>query len=156
MKRLMKSSGAAVCLALAVAMLWSRPMPAHHSFAHFDMARTVAVTGKVTKWVWANPHSWVYMDVTRADGTVQSWAFECSSPNMMIRWGWRYADIKIGDTLTIDTHPARDGSSQGSVYAVFLPDGRVLADPMGRRVSGDELAQGPPSLPTKPTGEPYR
>lgn len=143
------------CL-LALAMLGSGPTQAHHSFAHFDMNRTIAVTGTVSKWVWANPHSWVYLEVMRADGTAQSWAFECSSPNMMIRWGWRYADIRIGDKLTIDTHPARDGSPQGSVFAVYLADGRVLADPMGRRVSGDDLAKGPPPVPSKPTGEPYR
>jgi hypothetical protein len=143
-------------LLLSVAALWSGAPLAHHSFAHFDMKRTIAVTGKVTKWVWANPHAWIYMDVTKADGSTESWAFECSSPNMMIRWGWNYSDIKIGDTLTIDSHPARDGSYQGSVYAVFLGNGRVLADPMGRRVTGDDLAKGPPSLPTKPTGEPYR
>lgn len=143
-------------LLLSVAALWSSAPLAHHSFAHFDMQRTIAVTGKVTKWVWANPHAWIYMDVTKADGSTESWAFECSSPNMMIRWGWHYSDIKVGDTLIVDSHPARDGSHQGSVYAVFLGDGRVLADPMGRRVTGDDLAKGPPSLPTKPTGEPYR
>jgi Family of unknown function (DUF6152) len=156
MKSLKKGLLRVVPCLLMLAVLWSGQVSAHHSFAHFDMARTVAITGKVTKWVWVNPHSWVYMDVTRADGTTLTWAFECSSPNMMIRWGWRYADIRIGDTLTIDTHPARDGSPQGSVFAVYLADGRVLADPMGRRVSGDELAKGPPAVPSKPTGEPYR
>lgn len=143
-------------LLILTAVFWSGTPVAHHSFAHFDMQRTIAITGTVTKWVWANPHSWIYMDMLKEDGSTESWAFECSSPNMMIRWGWHYSDIKVGDKLTVDSHPARDGSHQGSVYAVFLKDGRVLADPMGRRVSGDDLAKGPPSLPTKPTGEPYR
>ena len=145
-----------VLIVSAFGMFWTGMSSAHHSFAHFDMNRTIAVTGKVSKWVWANPHAWIYMDVRKADGSTESWAFECSSPNMMIRWGWHYSDIKEGDSLTIDAHPARDGSRQASVYAVFLSDGRVRADPMGRRVTGDDLAKGPPSLPTAPTGEPYR
>jgi hypothetical protein len=140
----------------ALAALWLSVSSAHHSFAAFDMKKTVAISGTVTKWIWANPHSWIYMSVSKADGTTEAWAFECSSPNMMVRWGWNHSDIKIGDKLTVDTHPARDGSKHGSVYAVFLSNGRVVADPMGRLVGGDDLAKGPPSLPSKPTGEPYR
>ena len=129
---------------------------AHHSFALFDRTQLTTLSGTVREWKWANPHTWLTVTVRKADGTDEDWALVGSSPNMMIRWGWRYADIKIGDKLTIDTHPARDGSPQGSVFAVYLADGRVLADPMGRRVSGDDLAKGPPPVPSKPTGEPYR
>lgn len=129
---------------------------AHHSFATFDMRKTIAISGTVTKWVWANPHSWIYMNVPKPDGSTEPWAFECSSPNMMIRWGWHFSDIKVGDKLTIDMHPSRDGSRAGSVFAVYLANGHVLADPMGRQVTGDDLAKGAPGLPAKPTGVPYR
>jgi len=128
---------------------------AHHSFAAFDMTKTLAISGTVTKWVWANPHSWLYVAVAKTDGTHEEWAFECSSPNMMIRWGWHYSDIKVGDKITIDAHPSRDGGHRASVYAVYFANGRVVADPMGRHVTGDDLANGAPSLPTKPTGIAY-
>ena len=143
------------CLGVA-SIISGGPSVAHHSFATFDVTKTVAITGTVTKWVWANPHSWVYMAVAKADGTHEDWAFECSSPNMMIRWGWHYKDIKVGDKITIDVHPSRDGGHWGSVYAVYLASGRVVADPMGRRVTGDDLAKGAPQVPDKPTGTPYR
>jgi Family of unknown function (DUF6152) len=142
--------------ALIMACLWSSVSSAHHSFATFDMAKTLSVTGTVKEWVWANPHSWIYLMVPKADGTQEEWAFECSSPNMMSRWGWKYSDIKVGDKLIIDTHPARDGKFHGSVYAVFLPSGKTLVEPMGELVTGDQLAEGPPTTPTKPTGIPYR
>lgn len=129
---------------------------AHHSFAVFDMQKTVAISGTVKEFVWANPHAWIYVIAPKADGSLEEWALECSSPNMMIRWGWNRSDIKAGDKITIDMHPSRDGRHVGSVYAVFLSTGRVLADPMGRRVTGDDLAQGPPTLPEKPTGTPFR
>jgi len=49
------------------------------------------------------------MDVARADGNVEKWSFECSSPNMMIRWGWNADDIQRGDKITVDAHPAVNG-----------------------------------------------
>ena len=132
------------------------PAGAHHSFAMFDMGKTLAVTGTVKEWVWANPHSWLYVVVSKADGSTETWSFEAASPNMMIRWGWNADDIKVGEKVTVDTHPARNGQHAGSVYAVYLANGKVLADPMGRQVNGRQLAEGPPLLSKSPVGEPYR
>jgi hypothetical protein len=131
------------------------PASAHHSFGRFDMQKTVAITGTVKEFVWANPHSWLYVIVPKKNGGSEEWAFECSSPNMMIRWGWHAADIKPGDRITIDTHPARDGQLLGATFAVYLPNGKVLADPMGRTVRSEAFAEAPPAVPSKPTGVPY-
>jgi hypothetical protein len=142
---------------LAAAM-WASAASAHHSFALFDMSKLVTISGTVTEWQWANPHSWLYMAVRKADGTTERWAFECSSPNMMIRWGWNKNDIHVGDKITVDGHVARDGKTVASVQTLFLANGKILADPMGqaRNVSGDELASGPESVPDKPRGEVYK
>jgi len=132
---------------------------AHHSFAMFDNSKLMAIHGTVTKWVWANPHSWLYMDVVRADGSVEKWGFECSSPNMMIRWGWNADDIQRGDKITVDAHPAVNGQHIASAQTLFLPGGKVLSDPMGQqtRVTGDELATGPGTKqPREPRGEEYK
>ena len=49
------------------------PSAAHHSFAaEYDADRPVTLTGSVTKMAWINPHSWIYIDVKKADGTVES------------------------------------------------------------------------------------
>lgn len=143
---------------LWAAVMWATAVQSHHSFALFDTGKLVAISGTVTRWDWINPHSWLYMDVTKADGTTERWAFECSSPNMMIRWGWNAKDVRIGDKVTVDAHVARNGTHVASVKTLFLPGGKVLADPMGqgRYVSGDELATGPDSVPTKPHGEVYQ
>jgi len=97
------------------------PASAHHSFGRFDMQKTLAITGTVKEFVWANPHSWLYLTVAKKNGDTEVWAFECSSPNMMIRWGWHAADLKPGDKITIDTHPARDGQLLGATFAIYLP-----------------------------------
>jgi len=142
---------------LAAAM-WANSANAHHSFAVFNMEKLVTISGTVVDWKWVNPHSWVYVEVVKADGTTERWALECSSPNMMIRWGWNANDIHVGDKITVDSHLAHDGKHVASAQTLFLADGKVLADPMGqaRLVTGDELAAGPGSVPKTPQGEAYR
>jgi hypothetical protein len=127
---------------------------AHHSFALFDRSKLITLTGTVREWTWANPHTWLKVVVRKADGTDEEWALVGSSPNMMIRWGWNAADIKVGDKVMVDIHRARDGRPIGELHTVFLPGGKVEADPGGQ--TGEALAGGPTHLPTKPQGEAYK
>lgn len=153
----LKALGRYVGALWAVAMC-ATAVHAHHSFAMFNTEKLITISGTVTEWEWVNPHSWLYLEVVKADGTKERWAFECSSPNMMIRWGWNIKDIRIGDKVTVDSFVARNGKHVAALKTLFLPGGKSLADPMGqgRFVSGDELAAGPGSVPTKPLGEVYR
>jgi hypothetical protein len=138
----------------AAAALFSMTVLAHHSFALYDQAKLTALSGTVHDWAWANPHCWLVIDLTKADGKTEQWALAGSSPNMMSRWGWNAADIKVGDKIQVDAHPAKDGSHFAQLRTVFLANGKVLVDPAGQ--SGEALATGPTSVPTKPQGVPYR
>ena len=143
------------CLIILIAAIGcSSAAYAHHSFALFDRSKLTTLSGTVREWKWANPHSWLTVVVRRADGTDEQWALVGSSPNMMSRWGWNAADIKVGDKVLVDIHPARDGKTIGELHTVFLTGGKVLADPGGQ--TGEALAGGPSDLPTKPQGEPYK
>lgn len=127
---------------------------AHHSFAIFDRAKLTTLSGTVREWKWVNPHTWLTVVVRKADGTDEEWALVGSSPNMMSRWGWNAADIKVGDKVIVDIHPARDGRTIGQIQTVFLSDGKILGDPGGQ--TGENLAGGPTNMPTKPQGESYK
>lgn len=155
--RVERMANGAACL-VATVVCASGVAHAHHSFARFDMQKLVTFHGTVREWRWANPHSWLYLEVSKLDGSVERWGFECSSPNMMIRWGWNMSDVKVGDKITLDAHPARDGQHIGAPQELFLASGKVVADPMGQKqlVSGDELAEGPGELPKTPQGIEYR
>jgi hypothetical protein len=141
-------------VAVIAAFCCSSVAYAHHSFALFDRDKLTTLNGTVRDWKWANPHTWLTVVVRKANGTDEEWALVGSSPNMMSRWGWNAADIKAGDKVLVDIHPARDGRAIGQLQTVFLSGGKVLADPAGQ--AGEALAGGPANLPTKPQGELYK
>ena len=100
---------------------------AHHSFsAIFDAAKPVTLTGTVTRIEWMNPHTWIYLDVKKDDGSVEAWSFELGSPNRLMRYGWNQDSLPTGATVTIMGSRARDGSLKAAVDTVSLPDGKRL------------------------------
>jgi len=110
--------------ALLVSAL-AAPALAHHSFAMFDAAKTITVTGTVKELEWTNPHSWLRVIVMdQATGRPMQWAFELGPPARQIQRGWKPDSLKPGDTVTLDMHPLRDGSRGGQLLSAVLPDGR--------------------------------
>ena len=107
-------------------LLAAAPARAHHSFAVYDHTRTVTVKGTVTKFQWTNPHAFIELDVTGADGGVKHFSIECTSINMMQRLGWRSNMIKAGDLVKVTMAPLLNGEPGGLLLEVILPDGRKL------------------------------
>ena len=127
-------SGAFLLLSFALA----RPASAHHSVqAQFDIHKTFTVSGTVAKVEWINPHSYLTINVTGADGKVQKWAFELGGPGALRRAGMSREDrggLKPGDEVTASGLAAKDGSTTGFLQELKLADGRVFkfaADPNG-------------------------
>ncbi len=105
-------------------VLASAPVVAHHAFsAEFDADRPMQLQGTVTKTEWINPHSWIHIDVTDENGTVESWAIECGAPNALIRRGLNKNSIPAGTELVVDGYGAKDGSNTANARDITLPDG---------------------------------
>jgi len=102
------------------------PLGAHHSFAAFDRKKEITVTGVVKEVQWNNPHAWIQVTVTDPKGKQTEWGFECGSPNMMARTGWKRTTLKTGDKVTAVGNPLKDGRTNAALVRVTLPDGRVL------------------------------
>jgi hypothetical protein len=108
-------------------LLAGKPMVAHHSFAaEFDSAKTIKLTGTVTKIEWMNPHAYFYIDVMGEGGKVANWGLEMGSPNGLMRQGWTRNSMKIGDTVIVEGSAAKDGSLIGNARNVTLSDGKRL------------------------------
>ena len=115
--------GSAVCVGFVLAVI---PASAHHAAAvAYDLDKYITVKGVITEVKWENPHTWIYLDVTDANGTVVKWGFEGAVPNQLARRGITPALLKPGMRITINGPPARDTSRHfGEVHEVVLEDGR--------------------------------
>jgi len=109
-----------------VGALTAVPASAHHSFAAaFDADKPVTVQGVITQAKLANPHSWIYLDVTDASGNTVQWGFEAQTPTALIRSGVKPDVFKVGSRVTIRGCHARDVTkNEGAAREIILEDGR--------------------------------
>ena len=99
----------------------------HHSFeAEFSRDLPVEITGTVTRVEWMNPHARFYVDVEQEDGTVVNWNFELSSPNVLMRRGWRHDSLQEGDIVTVTGSRAKNAPHVGNASRVEAANGDRL------------------------------
>ena len=113
----------------AIALTTGLPLlaDAHHSFAaEFDASKVVHLEGTVVQFSWVNPHSWIYMDVKKPDGTVDHWKIEGGAPSLLLRRGWNKNSVQPGVRIIVNAFQARDGALRASARDVTFPDGKVL------------------------------
>ena len=114
----------ALVIAMFALLRPSAPVLAHHSFAaEFDAQKPVTLQGVVVKWEMINPHGWITMGVTAADGKTTEWMVETSNPNGLMRLGWTKNSLKPGDSITVEGYLAKDGSTTANASRITLPDG---------------------------------
>jgi hypothetical protein len=114
-------AGAGMLMAAAL------PVVAHHSFgAEFDATKPVTLEGKVVEMEWLNPHSWLTIDVPKADGTMERWHIEGGSPSVLLRLGWNRDSLPAGTKIKVVAFQAKDGSFRGSSREIVFPDGRKM------------------------------
>jgi Family of unknown function (DUF6152) len=108
-------------------LLMTMRISAHHAFAaEYDENKRVTVSGIVTGFKWSNPHAWLYVDEKDETGKVTGWSFEMGSPGGLTRRGWKKAELKKGDRVTLEGYGAKDGSNKANASTVTMPDGRKL------------------------------
>ncbi len=116
-------------IALTASFLFAAVAPAfaHHAFAaEFDAKKPVKLRGTVTKMEWINPHTWIYLDVKKPDGTVEEWMVEAGTPNTLLRRGFTKDSLKAGTEVLVDGYQSKDGSLRANGRDLTLPDGKTL------------------------------
>lgn len=114
---------------------------AHHSYAMFDGTKTVTVEGTVAKLEWVNPHTflWVYVPSANAASGYELYAFENGSPAVLAQRGWSKAMFAVGEPVSVEYWPLRDGRSGGHLAAVRRADGSTTRGVGGPRGANGDL-----------------
>jgi len=115
-----------LALITSVWILWAAQAVAHHAEAVYDRAQTLSVSGTVKIFLWANPHTLIYLEVTDSNGRTDVDVFEGGSVAVMQRSGWARDSLKVGDKLTIRYHPRRDTRHGGQLLTAARMDGTTL------------------------------
>lgn len=109
--------------AAAIGLALSGTALAHHSFAMFDMSKTVTLNGTVKKLEWTNPHIWLWVVVDDGKGGSQVWGLEGTAPGEATRMGWNKRCVVEGDKVTVTLRPLKDGRTGGSLGSLTRADG---------------------------------
>jgi hypothetical protein len=122
---------AAIGAVAGASWLISAPAVAHHAFAaEFDGNRPVNLQGKVTRVEWINPHTWIHIDVSKPDGTMQGWMVEGGTPNTLLRRGITRDSVALGTELVVRGYQSKDALCEPKCRAngrdITFPDGRKL------------------------------
>lgn len=100
---------------------------AHHSAVIFDFTKSVSYTGVVKSFSAINPHMRMVLELKNADGKgTHVVKFEGHSTNNMFRSGYRKGMVNVGDKLTVNAAPYKDGTEGGYVISARLADGRFF------------------------------
>lgn len=124
-------------VALAAGLITTTGVNAHHSFTQFDRTTQMVKTGKVVRWAFNNPHSWLYLNIENDDGSETLWSFEGSAPPSLIGRGITGSTFEPGDTVTFMFCPMVDGRPGGHLGWAKLADGSFV-NPSDGGCSGDE------------------
>lgn len=105
---------AAVAAASLGAALVVIPVLAHHSSTPFyDPDRRVEIEGAVTRFVFRNPHAFLYLDVVDDSGATTEWQIELGAPVGLRRTGWTPDTLPLGMMVKASGRPSRAEGSTG-------------------------------------------
>jgi hypothetical protein len=117
-------------LIIGIVLVATGTLSAHHNMsATFDFNQRLTQSGTLSKADWRNPHIYLSVDVTSAQGHVDTWSFEGPAPVVFRNLNVGKTDFEnaIGKTVTVEASRARDGSLSGLMRIITLPDGKVVS-----------------------------
>jgi hypothetical protein len=109
------------------------PALAHHSAKMFDSEHPITLEGTIVEFQWTNPHTWIQVNVPNAQGEMEEWSIEGTSPNNLARRGWTRTTFQPGDKVKMVVNPMKNGSPGGLFVSATFDDGRVV----GRQAGGN-------------------
>jgi hypothetical protein len=121
----------------AAVSLAAVPVIAHHSSAPFyDSTKKVEAQGTVTKFLFKNPHSFLYFEQDEGGKKIE-WQVELGAAGGLARTGWTPETLKPGTIVKVSGQPSRAEGSHGMCCArITRPDGSPIVS--GGRVTEEQ------------------
>ena len=104
-------------LLLAVALLFSVTVSAHHSLsATYYPDKEVKLEGKILDLLLRNPHSFLQIEAPDEKGVIERWSLEWRSSGQLGQQGIKRDTLKVGDEVVITMNPSRTpGDHRGAL-----------------------------------------
>lgn len=130
--------GTAAVIVGAAVLLKAVPAVAHHSSAPFyDATKRAEAQGPVTKFLFKNPHSFLYFEATDDKGEKAEWQIELGPAASLTRTGWTPETLKAGTVIKVSGQPSRAEGSHGMCCArITREDGSPIV--AGGRVTEEQ------------------
>ena len=111
---------------LFIALFFVVTAYAHHNAAGVDTTKTVTLEGIVKEFKWANPHSYLEIEVKNSKGVAEIWNLEMMPPLYLVNAGWKSNTVKFGDKVKFTARPMKNGDPGGLFVSITLADGKTL------------------------------
>jgi hypothetical protein len=127
---------AALCGFVVGFLFFGSPLFAHHGTAvSYDIHKVIVLKGTVIHFVYSNPHSQLYFDVTDPQGKVVHWAAEMRSPQNLRSFGHSQKELNgklaPGAAITVTGNPSKSGAPVLVFGKAVLDDGWCLCNHEG-------------------------
>src|SRR6185436_8216250 len=96
---------------------------AHHGPGTFELAKTIELSGKLTRIDLVNPHSWLYFENTGSDGKVSRYRCEMRSVHVLRRSGWTADLFPLGQQIKITASPDRADPNSCYLQTIIFENG---------------------------------
>jgi hypothetical protein len=112
------------------------PAFSHHGNIIYDLNSFLTLQGKVSRYVWRNPHVYVYVETTSDTGEPVVWQLEGDATPIMFRSGWTPTMLEPGDPVVVSINPDKNADrQQGLIVSLTNAEGLTLTPRSGARAA---------------------
>jgi hypothetical protein len=111
----------------AASLLVSQFAGAHHSNAMYDHDTVTTLEGVVTKYEWANPHVYIYIEGAPQSGERAEWRIEANATGLMRLRGWSENSLEPGERVAVEANLHRNPDRHAALgQSVTKENGQIL------------------------------